>query len=124
MSHVKYEGYDRDFAKQSVGKGWASLIDEVFDMLETMEHPPKIIQVKEKWGGLRIYDSGVYSTIIPTNFEKLLREIERKSYTICENCGEQGVLRRGNWMKTLCDVHAEGREPIETINGKFLLYDN
>jgi hypothetical protein len=121
---VQLTGYSRDEAKQTVGKGWASLLDELFDVLDAMQAPPKIIQVKEKWGGLRIYDSGVYlfdNDSPSPEFERVLRAIERKSFTICETCGQQGVLRRGNWMKTLCDVHAEGREPIETITGKILL---
>mgnify|MGYP003341851229 CR=1 FL=1 len=112
MTYVKYEGYDREYAKQSVGEGWASLIDEVFDMLNAMQNPPKIIQVKEKWGGLRIYDSAVYTTDIPTDFEKLIRDVEDRSFSICETCGKQGSLRKGSWMKTLCDIHAQGRERI------------
>ena len=49
---VQLTGYTRDEAKQAVGKGWASLLDELFDVLDAMQAPPKIIQVKEKWGGL------------------------------------------------------------------------
>ena len=121
---VQLTGYTRDEAKQAVGKGWASLLDELFDVLDTMQAPPKIIQVKEKWGGLRVYDSGVYLTDTDNpdaEFERVLRDIERRSFTICETCGEQGVLRKGSWIRTLCDVHAEGREPVETITGKILL---
>ncbi len=46
------QGYDIQLAKDSVGPGWASLIDKVFDA-----KPPdlRIVQVKEKYAGLRIY---------------------------------------------------------------------
>ena len=105
---VNYDGYTRDFAKQSVGKGWHNLIDEVFDKLEKRFKMIKIIQVKEKWGGLRIYTD--YSN---EEFDKFIQEIEKRSFTICEDCGSPGNLREGSWYRTLCEHHANGKAVIQ-----------
>lgn len=100
------KGYNREQALQSVGSGWASLIHKVFD--EHQKYPHIIIDtVKEKYGGLR-----VYTTPMHENFDNFIVDIERESFTICEICGETGNLRSGGWYQTLCDTHANGREPI------------
>lgn len=108
---VYYKGYNLEQALQSVGAGWAGLLREIFDKMETLGTHMVIYQVKEKYGGLR-----VYSGAINDEFDKFLMDIERKSFTICELCGADAALRRplGNtgWYQTLCDVHANGREPI------------
>jgi len=100
-------GYNREQALQSVGKGWASLVNEIFDKVETHTTPFIIIQVKEKWGGLR-----VYSTPYDDHLNQFLIEVEKKSFTICEECGKDGQLRKGSWYRTLCNEHADGREAI------------
>lgn len=106
-SYVYYKGYTREGALVSVGAGWANLINIVFDKVQTYTPGIVIHQVKEKWGGLRIYCGPC-----PEDFDKFLMEIERKSFTVCEDCGKPGQLRGGGWYKTLCDEHANGREPI------------
>lgn len=106
-SFVIYEGYDRALALESVGKGWASLIHEVFDYMENNKTHSKIIQVKEKWGGLRIY-----TDVIDNNLDKKIIEIEKKSFTICEVSGEPGKLRNCNgWYRTLSDAEG-GQYPV------------
>lgn len=105
---VVYGGYDRELALASVGKGWADLINAVFSKAQSYSPGIRIIQVKEKWGGLRIYCDPYVE-----DFEKMVREVEKKSFTICEECGKPAKLRDGSWYKTLCDEHANGREPIE-----------
>jgi len=105
--NVYYKGYTREGALASVGKGWADLIHRVFDKLETIPEYVVIHQVKEKFGGLRVYCDPYLE-----HFEKFLIEIEKKSFTICETCGKSGQLRDGGWYRTLCDEHADGRKPI------------
>lgn len=104
---VYHEGYTRELAKQSVGAGWSKLIDEVFDALGTIKGQIKIIQVKEKWGGLRIYTD--YRN---EKLEETISAIEQKSFTICEVCGDPGKLTNYNgWYRTLCDAH-RGNHPV------------
>lgn len=101
------KGYTREGALQSVGAGWAGLVNEVFDELEKSRPLVLVDQVKEKYGGLRIYTSPYEE-----EFDKLIQSIERRSFEICEECGQVGKLRGGEWYKTLCEEHADGREPI------------
>ena len=101
-------GYDRDLAKRSVGPGWHGLIDEVFDKLESLGKPTIIVQVKEKYAGLRIY-TGAYESDEehPVNiFERFLHDIEYRSFCICETCGKPGAVRGRSWYYTSCDEHA------------------
>jgi hypothetical protein len=107
---VCYEGYTISLGMYSVGPGWASLIDKAFRAIEDADPPVKIFQIKEKWGGLRIY-----TNVMNKKVDKKLLEIMKKSYYICEDCGNPGNLRAGERMKTLCDKHANGREIIEDI---------
>jgi hypothetical protein len=109
--NVYTNGYTREQAKMSVGIGWHSLIDMVYDKRSTMQYPPTIIQVKEKFGGLRIYYA--YPTDDGTGFEDLVIKIEKQSYTVCEECGKPGSLRKSGWYRTLCDDHANGTPAIE-----------
>ena len=97
---VIFEGYDKQLALESVGAGWASLIEEVFSFMEQNKINCKIIQVKEKWGGLRIY-----TDIIHEQLDKKIIEVEKKSFTICETSGAPGKLRNCNgWYRTLSDA--------------------
>jgi len=102
-------GYDRELALASVGAGWATLINRVFDEREKLAIISPIVQVKEKYGGLRIY-TGIYEV----ELESLIQQVEVESYHICETCGEPGVLHKNNsgWYFTACDLHSHGAEPI------------
>ena len=109
MSHgvVNYKGYTREDALGSVGPGWAVLVHMVFDTLATIKGQVKIVQVKEKWGGLRIYTDYVNEQL-----DKSVRAAERDSFTLCEECGLAGTLRQGSYYRTLCDKHADNRKSI------------
>ena len=85
------------------GPGWYHLIDELCDQLQHMtdnrDHPQvEFIQVKEKFGTLRVYTSGESDL----QFE-IIRIFEDLSGRTCESCGKPGELRNGGWMTTLCD---------------------
>lgn len=105
---VIYEGYDLPLALESVGGGWAPLIKEIFQFIEKNRVHSKVIQVKEKWGGLRVYTDVVHEAL-----DQKIREMEKKSFEICEICGEAGKLREGSWYRTLCENHAQGRKSVE-----------
>jgi hypothetical protein len=66
---------------------------------EIVEYAPvKFDQIKEKFGGLRVYFSGGDDYI-----EGLVSMAESFSYKICEVCGERGSPNKGGWISTLCD---------------------
>jgi len=61
-----------------------------------------VVQVKEKFAGLRFYVSSASKEIFA-----LITEAERKSYETCEKCGASGTVKiRGGWYKTLCQACA------------------
>ena len=63
------------------------------------------VQVKEKFGGLRFYYDGGDDMI-----DGMVRMAESWAACSCETCGKPGSLRRGGWLRTLCDEHHEERE--------------
>lgn len=102
LGTVWHKGYTRENALESVGRGWASLVNEVFDVYENIKGTIKIVQVKEKWGGLRIYTD--YSN---TTLDEVLRKVEELSLTICEDCGKPGKIVGTGWYRTLCPTCEE-----------------
>ena len=66
----------------------------------------KFVQIKEKFGGLRMYyDTESEDDDFRKKINDCIYNAESESYTICEICGETGKVRKGNWIKTLCDEH-------------------
>lgn len=64
--------------------------------------PVKFDQIKEKYGGLRIYFSGGDDYV-----EGLVSMAEAISYKICEVCGNKGECNKSGWFSTLCNTHRE-----------------
>lgn len=58
----------------------------------------KFDQIKEKYGGLRIYFSGGDDYV-----DGLISMAEEMSYKICERCGCPGSPNKQGWIMTLCD---------------------
>jgi hypothetical protein len=63
---------------------------------------PVVVQVKEKFGGLRFYVNG--ST---DEQYALIRFAESMSYKTCEVCGKRGKPNKGGWIKTRCKEHRD-----------------
>jgi hypothetical protein len=85
----------------SVGKGWYGIIKNLIEESIECGWDKKICQVKEKYGGLRFYINGASEEV-----HNIIEKYENLSYEICEECGEQGKVRDGSWVSTLCDEHA------------------
>ena len=90
--------YTLEEAQNAVGSGWKNLVTLAWLLCKYQDPPRQVQQVKEKWGGLRIYISSG-----PPSMFKLLGEIENLSYKICESCGKPGKPRQTGWVKTRCD---------------------
>ena len=85
----------------SVGKGWFSLVSQMFDELLIAGWDKHLSQIKEKFGALRVYVSDSNPEI-----QKIIRKYEELSVTICEHCGKPGKIVNDNyWMKTSCPEH-------------------
>ena len=90
-----------------VGDGWVPLIKEAERIVRewNLSHPGepriKFTQIKEKYGGLRLYVNAAPKEILDK-----LDELEEKSYTICEFCGATenvDTKETDGWIYTLCD---------------------
>ena len=85
------------------GKGWNKLIIPILDYIDLYNsgHDDKIEiqQIKEKFGGLRIYTS--FST---PELDQLINDAEEQSFKTCEYCGSKGNVSqtKTGWIKTLC----------------------
>jgi hypothetical protein len=68
----------------------------------------EILQVKEKFGGLRVHVNDANDAI-----RQCIETAIGESFRTCEVCGQPGKQREGGWIKTLCDVHAgvRSKEP-------------
>jgi len=79
--------------------GWYDLIDETLAKIKEKNEDVKVTQIKEKYGGLRVYISKGNDAIFD-----IIHEAEEKSASICEKCGSKDAERRsrGGWIKTLC----------------------
>lgn len=98
--------------------GWKDIIEEACERLEeeiakSIEAFPieaqeewgsgfYCLQIKEKFGGLRIYLCA--ST---EKMDNIIEEASKKSYNTCEICGNAGKLRKekSSWIRTLCEEH-------------------
>ena len=60
--------------------------------------PVKFDQIKEKYGGLRVYFTGGDDYV-----EGVVGMTEEYSYKVCERCGNAGKPNKGGWITTLCD---------------------
>jgi hypothetical protein len=85
------------------GTGWNQLIKDLIEDLIALGWDRHVIQVKEKFGGLRFYiDYG------SDEMYNRISKAENDSYTICEETGKTGELRTDiGWMRTLCDEEYE-----------------
>jgi hypothetical protein len=87
--------------------GWFNIIramcQEIDDHLKQTKEEYEFTQIKEKFGTLRVYDTGHNDHI-----EGIIRMAEAMSAVTCEITGSPGKLcRAGLWYKTLCDEEAE-----------------
>lgn len=80
------------------GDGWFDLLWQLCEELEDYGSAVKVLQVKEKFGGLRFYTNYSDDTI-----DAAVERAEQEAAKTCERCGEPGELRGGSWLKTLCN---------------------
>lgn len=90
--------------------GWSDLIDELCTKIEKISPGGvSVAQIKEKFGGLRFYVDGATEKIY-----KIIDKYEKRSYSICEKCGQPGKLRKDlGWIRTLCHDHYKEHLSLE-----------
>jgi hypothetical protein len=93
------------------GPGWRRLYEPLLKLCDL--YGVEVMQVKEKFGGLRFYVNGT------SDLDDLIVAAERQSLRTCEDCGENGQTynseknvhepkattgrsRTSGWIRTLC----------------------
>ncbi len=66
-----------------VGPGWVELVTNLLEDLVKMGWDKNLIQIKQKFGGMRFYVGGE----LPKNISERIDRAERESYETCEMCG-------------------------------------
>lgn len=87
-----------------VGPGWKDLLTDLHTNLLVLVPDYAVTQVKEKFGGLRIYLSYPAGTDTSAP-EALVDKAEADSEHVCEQCGKPGTTGGTYWLKTLCPEH-------------------
>jgi len=81
--------------------GWNNLIYEFFEKVSAMKLDNyKLMQIKEKFGGLRLYADGGNDEI-----RNLVSSFEQRASVTCESCGavkSVGAASINGWLSVLC----------------------
>ena len=108
-----------------VGQGWLHLIKDMIEELIVLGWDKRLLQCKEKFGGLRVYWDE------PDEWEHLEDETQQDKVDlvnclidianwlcqkICMVCGEKGTLYNENWVTVLCEEHYN--EQQEQVKGQ------
>jgi hypothetical protein len=102
---VRHTAMGRGFAH---GNGWFDILWRLFEDLEPLVanfeqasgNQFEVVQVKEKFGGLRVYVNDA-NDAIRQHIEAAIQE----SLHTCEVCGQLGKQHSGDWSRTLCEEH-------------------
>jgi hypothetical protein len=84
-----------------ISQGWYKIVKDLIDELISLGWNKRLIQCKEKFGGLRFYIEGGTREL-----HDVIRKYERLSTETCELCGEKGenmIINR--WLVTRCLQH-------------------
>lgn len=82
------------------GDGWYKIIDTLCEKLTNLnDRQLKVVQVKEKYGTLRIYLNNCNEKA-----EKAISKAEELSEGTCEMCGKKGrLIKDGSWYMVRCE---------------------
>lgn len=91
------------------GPGWRALLEPVLDLAEAecrahlrrgckVSELPLALQIKEKFGTLRIYVSKGSESL-----HAAIATAQRQSAHVCETCGKPSQLKVTGWHSTVCD---------------------
>jgi hypothetical protein len=104
----------RDMFKQSFGvstnPGWYPMVEKLlldFRALPREDGMVRVNQIKEKFGGLRVYVEVSGSGDFKERVRGMIEQAERSAYRTCEFCSNPGVLRSAGWMRVTCEKHSK-----------------
>lgn len=105
------------------GKGWWPLIDKVAAAIDSFnaahqESSIEVSQIKQKFGGLRIYHHNA-----PEDIRKLIDEAIEASWHTCERCGAtEGIITNlEGYRLTLCPDCRKEIKPRVTLTRRIVI---
>ena len=94
--------YDKHYRGPQVAAGWLPIVDEMLVALKDL--PITIVQIKEKFGQLRVYaDDVTYEQA--TEIAEIIEIATYKARHTCEICGKPGKPVNTNILGVRCDAH-------------------
>ena len=90
-----------------IPEGWFDLVDEMLGEIQTLGLPKDqfgFLQIKEKYGQLRVYWYG------DERIEEIVDKYEELSKDICCHCGKPATKISLSWICPWCDECAEKTE--------------
>lgn len=89
------------------GGGWFEILDKLCTRLDSLTLPDtfRIDQIKEKFGELRFYVSGIVHEATYSTVMRWIADAAEESVRTCEICGRSGRRRPLYWVITLCWWH-------------------
>lgn len=115
----------------NVGDGWYNILDILFksfiSYLKELEQNSvgtpsiQIWDIKEKFGGLRIYyTTSSEEPTLEIVIYRLVSMAEQLSMRTCEDCGKPGeIINQNGWYRTQCNEHKMAKAldaPPEFLN--------
>jgi hypothetical protein len=90
-----------------IGPGWIPIIVELDKALAEITPNYELVQVKEKFGGLRYYiDAGDVNKDNYDAVYALIGSAEKTAAVTCDECGEAGsMIKTGSWYHISCGNH-------------------
>ena len=104
--------------------GWLALVDNLCTDIEALlapggELPLKVVQVKEKFGSLRVYvrttRPGAAAESLLASAQALVKAASEQSESVCEGCGTASELHQNalRWWSTLCPACETRKEAAQ-----------
>jgi hypothetical protein len=88
-----------------IGPGWIPIVVELDQKMAEVAPEYELVQVKEKFGGLRFY-TGVVNKDHYDAVNALIAEAEKKAAVTCDECGQPGsMVQTRGWYHISCGNH-------------------
>jgi hypothetical protein len=100
-SLLEKHGFETPRCISFVSPGWWPILEDLLPKLKTAG-VKTVDQIKEKFGGLRVYTGSIENDSNRHLVATLIREAETKAWKTCEVCGDPGVLRTEGWYMVRC----------------------
>lgn len=97
-----------------VDEGWYQIVVDMYDELSVLDPDHKILQIKQKFGGIRYYFRTDKDEATRIKMNVVVSKYEKIALETCELTGKRGILmQKGFIYKTLNpDSAPEGWTPV------------